>query len=181
MHKISDNEAGLGEIWVFEQYLPTKQKPKFGKINSTMVLSKTILILEDNLKVLSKILDRLFELENDQPYDFSVIVLTNYLQVEEYANNNPKAHFDIILLDRDCKLNNSFHVLDIERFGADKVIAISSVPEYNEELKQRGVKKIILKDLRHIDKFAEKVVKEIEKIITPSRLLNFSSRNFFKQ
>jgi len=146
-----------------------------------MVLSKTILILEDNLKVLSKILDRLFELENNQPYDFSVIVLTNYLQVEEYANNNPKAHFDIILLDRDCKLGNSFHVLDIERFGAEKVIAISSIPEYNKELKQRGVKKIILKDLRHIDKFSEKVVGEIEKIITPSRLLNFSSRNFFKK
>jgi len=145
-----------------------------------MVLSKTILILEDNLKVLSKILDRLFELENNQPYDFSVIVLTNYLQVEEYINNNPKAHFDIILLDRDCKLGNSFHVLDIERFGAEKIIAISSVPEYNEELKQRGVKKIILKDLGHIDKFAERVVKEIEKRITPSRLLNFSSRNFFK-
>lgn len=138
-----------------------------------MVLSKTILILEDNLKVVSKILEELFELEHDQPYDFSVIALTNYKQVEDYVNTNPKAQFDIILLDRDCKLNNSFHVLDIERFGADKVIAISSILEYNKELKQKGVKRVVLKDLRNIDEFAKKVVKEVERMVTPSRLRNF--------
>lgn len=137
-----------------------------------MVFSKTILILEDNLKVLSRILDGLFELEQDQPFDFSVIVLTNHQQVEDYVNSNPKAQFDIILLDRDCKLNNSFHVLNIERFGADKIIAISSVPEYNKETQRRGVKRVILKDLQFIDEFANKVVKEIEKMLTPSRLLH---------
>ena len=135
-----------------------------------MVLSKTILILEDNLLVLSKLLDKLFVLEHDQPYDFSVIVLTNHKQVEDYVNTNPKAQFDIILLDRDCKLNNSFHILDIERFGADKVIAMSSVPEFNKEAKQRGVKRVILKDLKNIDEFAKKVVREVEIMITPSRL-----------
>ena len=135
-----------------------------------MVLSKTILILEDNLQVLSKLLDKLFILEQDQPYDFSVIVLTNHQQVKDYVNSNPKAQFDIIILDRDCKLNNSFHVLDIERFGADKVISISSVPEYNQEAKQRGVKRVVLKDLQYIDKFAIKVVKEVENFIRPGWL-----------
>jgi len=138
-----------------------------------MVLNKTILILEDNLKVVSRILDRLSALEQDQPYDFSVIVLTTHLQVEDYVNNNTKATFDILLLDRDCKLNESFHILDIERFGADKVISISSIEEYNNEAKGRGVKRVVLKDLQHIDEFAEKVVKEVEKMITPSRLLHF--------
>jgi c-di-GMP-binding flagellar brake protein YcgR len=141
-----------------------------------MVLSKTILILEDNLKVLARILDRLFELEQDQEYDLSVIVLTNHQQVEDYVNNNPKAQFDIILLDRDCKLNNSFHVLNIERFGADKIIAISSVPEYNKETQRRGVKRVVLKDLQFIDEFANKVVKEVERMISPSRLFHFSKR-----
>ena len=83
-----------------------------------------------------------------------------------------KTQFDIILLDRDCKLNNSFHVLNIEKFGADKVIAISSVPEYNKEAKQRGVKRVVLKDLQYIDEFAKKVAKEVEKMLTPSRLFN---------
>lgn len=137
-----------------------------------MVLLKRILILEDNLIVLSKILDRLAALEQNQPYEFSLVVLTDYEQVEDYVNTNPKAQFDIILLDRDCKLNNSFHVLNIERFGADKVIAISSVPEYNGEAKQRGVKRVVPKDLQYIDEFARKVVKEVEHMITPSRLLH---------
>jgi len=130
-----------------------------------MTLTKNILILEDNLKVLSKILEYLYELEQDQPYDFSVIVLTTYQQVEDYVNNNPKAKFDIILLDGDCKLNQSFHILDLERFGANKVIAISSVKDYNEKAKKRGVKKVIEKDLADIDGFAKKVVDEIGRMI----------------
>ena len=134
-----------------------------------MTLTKTILILEDNLKVLSKIFDYLYELEQDQPYDLSVIVLTTYQQVENYVNSNPKAEFDIILLDGDCKLNQSFHILDLERFGADKVIAISSVPKYNESAKKRGVKKVIEKDLANIDEFAKKVVDEIGKIIRKTK------------
>jgi len=138
-----------------------------------MVLSKTILILEDNLQVLSKLLDKLFVLEQDQPYDFSVIVLTNHQQVEDYVNTNPKAEFDIVLLDRDCKLNNSFHVFDIERFGAEKVIAISSVPEYNKEAKTRGVKRIVHKDFKALDKFVDNVVREVEKMVAPSRLFRF--------
>lgn len=138
-----------------------------------MVLSKTILILEDNLLVLSKLLERLAKLEQDQPYDFSVIIFTNHLQVEEYVNNNPKAEFDIILLDRDCKLNGSFHIFDVERFGANKVISISSVPEYNREAEQRGVKRVVLKNLGDIDGFARKVAKEVEKMVTPSRLRDF--------
>lgn len=135
-----------------------------------MVLSKTILILEDNLQVLSKLLGKLFVLEQDQPYDFSIIVLTNYLQVEEYVNSNPKAAFDIILLDRDCKLANSFHVLNIERFGAHKVISISSVPEYNKEAQRRGVQRVVLKDFKALDEFIRQTVVEVEKMLRPSWL-----------
>ena len=130
-----------------------------------MVLTKKILILEDNLLVLSKILANLEILEQDQPYSLSLVILTDYQQVEDYINNNPKAQFDIIFLDRDCKLNGSFHNLNFERFGADKVIAISSIPEYNEEAKKRGVSKIILKDIRNYDEFAKKVVKFVEEMI----------------
>lgn len=135
-----------------------------------MVLSKKILILEDDLKTLSKILEKLSRLEQDQPYDFCLVVLTDYIQVQDYVNNNPKAEFDIILLDRDCKLAGSFHVLDIERFGVNKIISISSVPDYNEQVKKKGVKRIVLKDYRYLDKFADQVVKEIEDMITENRL-----------
>lgn len=130
-----------------------------------MILNKNVLILEDDLETLSKILAKLFEVERDQPYDLSVIILSNYKQVEDYVNSNPKAQYDVILLDRDCKLGGSFHVFDIERFGADKIIAISSVPEFNEAAKKRGVKRVVTKDYQHLDDFAEKVVKEVEQML----------------
>lgn len=130
-----------------------------------MIIAKTLLILEDDIKTLSKILGKLVPLEQDQPFEFNLVILTNYKQVEDYINNNPKAEFDIALLDRDCKLGRSFHILDIERFGPEKIISISSVPEYNDDAKRRGVKRIVYKDFLALDKFAEKVVMEIEDMI----------------
>jgi len=136
-----------------------------------MIVTKTILILEDDLKTLSKLLAELAKLEEDQPFYFSLVILTDYIQVEDYINDNPKAKFDIILLDRDCKLAGSFHVLNLEKFGADKVIAISSVPEYNAQLKEKGVTKVVLKDYQYLDKFAEAVVKIIGEIVSKMPLI----------
>lgn len=137
-----------------------------------MILIKRILILEDNLLVLSKLLANLEILEQDQPYSLSLVILTDSQQVEDYINNNPKASFDIIILDRDCKLGESFHNLNFERFGVDKVISISAVPEYNNDVKKRGIKRIVLKDLKYIDKFADRVIKEVRHMISPQRLFN---------
>lgn len=131
-----------------------------------MILHKTILILEDDLRTLSKILDRLSVLEDDQPYQFSMVILTNYLQVMEYINNNSKINYDMVLLDRDCKLGGSFHVADLERIGPEKVIAISSVPKYNEEAKKRGVRRRIEKDYRNLDAFADLLVKEVRELLS---------------
>ena len=134
-----------------------------------------ILILEDDLETLSLLLKKLHLLEeklaeSEKPKDFSVVTLSEYTQVEEFINKSSNINFDIILLDRDCKAGGSFHVLDIERFGADKVISISSVPEYNEGARKRSVKNIIWKDYRNLDDFAEKVIKEIEEFISQSNV-----------
>lgn len=130
-----------------------------------MYFNKTILVLEDNLQALSKLLEKLYILEGDQPYELSLIILTNHQQVEDYVNNNPLVDFDIALLDYDDKLGRSFHILDIEKFGADKVIGISSVPKWNEEARKRGVTKVVLKDYSDLDGFADKVVHEISLLI----------------
>ena len=140
-----------------------------------MILSKKILILEDNLKVLSKLLDKLASLEENQPYDLCTVTLSDYTQVQDFINSSPKADFDVILLDRDCKLGGSFHVLDIEKFGAGKIIAISSVPRWNEDAKKRGVKKIIEKDFLHLDDFTDKVVREVEKMIRQKPFIDIKS------
>ena len=130
------------------------------------MLLKRILILEDNYKVLSKLLEKLSALEDKQPFEFSITAINDSEQVENLINNNPKAKFDIILLDRDCKINKSFHILDIETLGAEKFIAISTVPKYNEQAKDRGVTKVVEKDLLRMDKFTDEVIKEIENFIS---------------
>jgi hypothetical protein len=132
------------------------------RINMSFI---SVLVLEDDLGTLSAILDKLSQLEDEQRISFSMIVLTDYTQVLDYINNNPKANFDIVLLDRDCKRGGSFHVLDLERFGAEKVIGISSVPEYNEQLKSRGVSSSILKNYNNLGGFAEEVMDKVCKLI----------------
>jgi len=131
-----------------------------------MLLIKRILILEDNYKVLSTILEKLSELENRQPFEFSITIINDSEQVENLINGNPRAKFDIILLDRDCKINKSFHVLDIEHFEAEKVIAISSIPKFNQQAKDRGVTKVIEKDILNVNMFVDKIIREIESAIS---------------
>lgn len=129
-----------------------------------------ILILEDDLETISILISKLQilqdELENKDPAStFAVTVLAEYTQVEEYINNKENK-YDIVLLDRDCKAGGSFHVLNIEKIGSDKIISISSTPPYNEEAKQRGVKRIVWKDFNNLDIFSDKVISEIKELIS---------------
>ena len=106
-----------------------------------------ILILEDDLKTLSKFLDRLYILEEKllnlpEKTDLFITILSEYKQVEEYINKNNSIQYDIVLLDRDCKAGGSFHILDTKKIGIDKIVGISSIPEYNEELRKLGINKI---------------------------------------
>ena len=129
-----------------------------------------ILILEDDLETLSLILKKLHLLEDKladstHPKDFSIVTLSEYTQVEDFINKSKSIDFDVILLDRDCKAGGSFHVLDIERYGVDKVISISSIPDYNEEAKRRGITRVVWKDYKNLADFAESVMQEVKKIL----------------
>lgn len=125
---------------------------------------KRILILEDDLEALSKILDKLFRLEKRLSIDISVVVVSEYTQAKRL--NLTKDKFDLVLLDRDCKAGGSFHTLDIKKIGADKVIAISSVPGYNEKLFDHGITKVVQKTFDNLDDFAERLIQVIEKLFT---------------
>ena len=127
-----------------------------------------ILILEDDLKTLSVITDGLFELEEslfDQRVNFAVTVFSEYSEVENYLNLIQEPNFDIILLDRDCKLAGSFHAINVVKFGADKFISISTQPEYNEAAKKMGVTRSVRKDYKRLDDFSSLLMKEISQII----------------
>lgn len=117
---------------------------------------KSILILEDDLETLSVI----FKVLAETKIDFVPVVLSTYEQVEKIINPSDMV-FDLILLDRDCALGGSFHALDIQKFGVDKIIGISSVPDYNGNLVTRGIKVAITKDYRDLNDFAAKLLSAI--------------------
>lgn len=123
------------------------------------------LILEDDLETLSKIFSLLAQLEEKMQAEFSTLVVSESPQVESLINRSPDLQFDLILLDRDCKVGGSFHNLNITRFGVDKVIAISSVPAYNESLREKGVSRIVPKDYRELDDFINRLSVAIEATI----------------
>lgn len=126
-----------------------------------------VLILEDDLETLSVIMKSLFTLEEElvNKPDFAVTVFSEYTQVEDYLNKIESPNFDIILLDRDCKMCGSFHVLDFEKFGKDKIISISSTPEWNEEAEAAGIKIIVPKDYSNLDDFGGRLIPEIKSLI----------------
>jgi deoxyribodipyrimidine photolyase len=130
--------------------------------------TKNILILEDDLKTLSFLYKGLYELEEKlmkRGVDLSLVQMSEFGQVEKYLEDVNREDFDLVLLDRDCKAGGSLHVFNIEAFGADKIISISSVPEYNEQAKGRGVNKVVYKDYSQLDQFCENLVAMIESII----------------
>ena len=116
--------------------------------------SFNILILEDDLKTLSIIMSVLAQIEEELKYNFMVTVYSIYKDVEEIVNRGDSKRYDIILLDRDCKLGGSFHILDIEKFEPKKIIAISAVSNYNEEALARGARCAITKDHDNLQLFA---------------------------
>lgn len=120
-----------------------------------------ILILEDDLGALSVIMNRLSRIEQylqdeKKSIDIAVTVLSEYTQVEEYANQT-ELPFDLVLLDRDCKACGSFHCLDFEKYNPSRVIAISTYPEYNEAAKDFGVKVSLRKDYENIEEWGDEL------------------------
>lgn len=126
-----------------------------------------VLILEDDLRALSVIMDGLFELEEELygKTDFAVTVFSEYTQAEDYLNNLEKSEFDIVLLDRDCKLGGSFHILDFEKFDKDKIISISSTPQWNEEAKAAGITRNVPKDYMNLNDFKIRLIENIKQTI----------------
>lgn len=129
-----------------------------------------ILILEDDLLTLATLLQRTHLLEeellNNKPAsDIAVTILSEHTQVEEYLNKTNHIKFDVILLDRDCKACGSFHCLDLDKYGKDKIISISSTPQWNKEAVKKGIKRVVYKDYSQIDKSADRIIKELRIIL----------------
>ncbi len=127
-----------------------------------------ILILEDDLETLATLLKHFTLLEKriqNEGRDIAITVLSEYWQVEEHINPSTTEKFDVILLDRDCKAGGSFHALDLNKYKDSEIIGISSIPEYNDQLRAKGIQKIVFKDYKNLDDFAFEVIGLIEEIL----------------
>lgn len=134
-----------------------------------MMKNIKILILEDDLETVEKIYSVLKIIEGEKEVNFGATVIPDYIQVQELINKNPQIKFDILLLDRDCFLGGSLHNINLKNFNIDKVISISSVPQYNEDAKKMGVKRVIAKDYHNLDNFAISLKMEISNLLPDER------------
>lgn len=140
-------------IVLFNTYIPC-----IFEVMSGVIKTIRVLILEDDIETLSKLLQCLYLLQKRiVGIDIALTILSEHTQVETYLNKAEKNIFDIILLDRDCKAGGSFHVLDFDKYPVERVVGISSVPPYNEQLKQLGVERIVQKDYKELDVFIHEV------------------------
>lgn len=87
------------------------------------------------MAALTQYLSGLEEEMQGQGMDLSLVVLSEFSMVEEYINPDNKNTYGVVLLDRDCKAGGSFHALDFTKFDMDKIVSISSMPQWNEEIK----------------------------------------------
>ena len=126
---------------------------------------KRVLIMEDDLETSADLLRLLGILESKLGVNISATVLSEYWQVEDYLMQSLREKFDIVLLDRDCKMGGSFHNLNFKKFARARLIGISSVPKYNLELLGKRVYAVVDKDYERLDVFISKVSRLIEEII----------------
>lgn len=125
-----------------------------------------ILVLEDDLEVAAKLLQAFHRMEPYlAPFDLDVTLLSTCNSVQRLVNEVSDRHYDVIVLDRDCKAAGSFHVLDFDRFGKENLISISSTPEWNRSAQASGTRHIIPKSFNQLDKFASDVAERVLELL----------------
>lgn len=125
----------------------------------------TVLILEDNSAVLSRIFQALEVLMHNLDINVEVVQFSTSAEAKEYLGTHPEQVFDLILLDKNDANGESFHDLPLEKLGVEKIISISSVPRSNDEARARGVTRVVLKDYDNPEVFAETIEAEIRDML----------------
>ena len=123
-----------------------------------------MLILEDNPVILGNIAFLLQKIETAYPVQFNPVSFPTVQEAKQYIREQ-KPTFDIILLDRNDKSGDSFHTIDLETLGIDKIISISSVPRNNEEARARGISKVVLKRYDELEIFTKELEAQLIAIV----------------
>ena len=128
-----------------------------------------LLILEDDLEVAGKLLLALHRVEPHlAPYDLDVTHLCTSEAVQALVNDHPERIYDVALMDRDCKLGQSFHTLTHQRVRHENIISISSTPMWNLQAQQDGIKFVEPKSFSDLDAFAVRVANKVLELLKAS-------------
>lgn len=99
------------------------------------------------------------------PYDLDVTLLSTSDAVLQLVNAHPERQFDAILLDRDCKMNASFHILDLQHFNLKNIISISSTPMWNHEAIAKGIEHAVPKSFGDLSGFAKQAADKVHELL----------------
>ncbi len=99
--------------------------------------------------------------------ELSALVFQERVFVEEFVNQREWTGEEIVFLDREADKGQAgnFHDLDFEKFDKDRIISISSVPDFNEDARKRGINRVVQKDFTKMDEFGEKIERELRVIL----------------
>lgn len=125
---------------------------------------KHILILEDTSYVIEGLIREIRDLESELYEKFEISVYSTSREVKQIVNQQPADSYDVIILDRNAS-DGSFHELDIAKFGPRKIISISSIDRFNENMKIQGVKHTVLKSHDQLERFFSQVREAIREIM----------------
>ena len=121
-----------------------------------------VLLIEDNPIVISGLRRAITK----NFANAEVLSVTSPDEVLAKVNNQPVGSWEIILLDFVYSAGTgNFHVFDIEKFGPQRVISISSTGFGNQAAQSRGVTHVKPKSYLHFNKFLRDTIEEMSSMV----------------
>lgn len=128
--------------------------------------TKKVLIFEDNLYALSALLKALGDFEQELMVKYGVDIAVTIFSTSQDSKHLPDIEFDVIILDHDDKVGESFHNLDWDIINVETVIVTSTIPEWNHMLVRKGATHIVRKDYLDLAAWSKEVVTHVKNIAT---------------
>lgn len=126
---------------------------------------KRVAILEDDIAFVEHLEEQLFVLQDVLNEKIVVERYTTQKSVEMGANSQDADYFDVVILDY-YSSDGTFHVINIEKFGPQKFIAISSVDAMNKQAQARGVARSVQKRRDRVGSTVKAIVLNVQEILT---------------
>lgn len=126
---------------------------------------KRIALLEDDLYFVDLLSPALLAIEDMIGEKIDIEHVVTQRAVENGINSQDANYFDAIVLDYFAQ-DGTFHVFDIEKFGPEKVVAISSIADKNTKAQERGVTRSVQKNRFKLGSSVQSIVAHVSEILS---------------